>query len=125
MWMLLLAPFALLTLSQLLALVAFAQAAPSSGVGPVALAVPLVAYATAAVLSLGAVALAPLSARGPVPTPRDPLIGLAVLAGVMICAAPLLWGRTVDEFHLSHHLVRAAFVAGALVLYSWYVASHR
>lgn len=125
MWILLLAPFALLALSQLLALVAVAQAAPTSGAAGAALGVPLVAYTAAALLSIGAASLAAVPARFSAPGPREPLIALALLAGVLICAAPLLWGRTIGEFHLSHHLVRAMVVTGSLVLYSWYVASHR
>lgn len=125
MWIFLLAPFALLALSQLLALVAFAQTAPTSGAGIAALGVPITAYAAAAFLSISAVSLAAVPARFSAPGPREPLIALAVLAGVLVCAAPLLWGRTIDEFHLSHHLVRATVVAGCLVLHSSYVASHR
>lgn len=125
MWILLLTPFALLALSQLLALVAFAQAVPESGASPAALAAPLIAYASAALLSVSAVALAALPSRLGEPAPREVLIAFGLLAGVMVCAAPLLWGRTIGEFHLSHHLVRGALVAVCLVLYSWYVASHR
>lgn len=125
MWILLLLPFALLGLTQLLALVAFVQAAPTAGVSGAALGVPLLAFTAAALLSIGAAFLAAVPARFSEPGPREPLIALAVLAGVLICAAPLLWGRTIGEFHLSHHLVRAVVVAGSLVLYSWYVASHR
>lgn len=125
MWILLLLPFVLVSLSQLLALVAFAQAAPTVEAGGAALGVPLLAYAAAALLSIGATALAASPSRFFAAGPREPLIALAVLAGVMICAAPLLWGRTIGEFHLGHHLVRAVVVAGSLVLYSWYVASHR
>ena len=113
MWILLLAPFALLALSQLLALLALAQAAPA------------VVYAAAALLSVSAVVLAALPARAAGPAPRELLIALAVLAGVLVCAAPLLWGRAIGEFHLAHHLVRGALVGLCLVLYSWYVASHR
>ena len=125
MWILLLAPFALLALSQLLALLALAQAAPASGRAPTALAAPAVVYAAAALLSVSAVVLAALPARAAGPAPRELLIALAVLAGVLVCAAPLLWGRAIGEFHLAHHLVRGALVGLCLVLYSWYVASHR
>ncbi|MGY5766653.1 hypothetical protein ACXET9_15835 [Brachybacterium sp. DNPG3] len=125
MWILLLAPFALLALSQVLALVAFAQAASGTGASSAALAVPLIAYATAMLLSISAVVLAALPSRLAEPAPREVLIAFAALASLMVCAAPLLWGRTIGEFHLSHHLVRAALVAICLVLYSWYVASHR
>lgn len=125
MWIILLAPFALLALSQLLALVALAQAAPGTGLGLPALAVPAVVYLAAALLSLAAVALAVVPERLGPPGPKAPLIALAVLGGVLICAAPLLWGRTIGEFHLSHHLVRGLATAFCLVLYSWYVAAHR
>ena len=125
MWMLLLAPYALLALSQLLALVALAQAAPGTGLGVAALAPPAVAYTAAALLSVSSVLIAVAPARFGEPGPKAPLITLAVLAGVLVCAAPLLWGRTIGEFHLSHHLVRAVVVAAGLVLYSWYVAAHR
>jgi hypothetical protein len=125
MWILLLPPFALLALSQLLALVALAQAAPATGLGLPALAVPSVVYLAASLLSLSALVLAALPARVGDPGPRAPLIALAVLAGLLVCAAPLLWGRTIGEFHLSHHLVRALVTTACLVLYSWYVASHR
>ncbi len=125
MWILLLVPFALLALSQLLALVAFAQAAPTTGLSSAALGVPLLAYLGAALLSVGAVGLAAVPERISAAGPREPLIAVATLAGLLICAAPLVWGRSIGEFHLSHHLVRAAGVALALVLYSWYVTSHR
>ena len=125
MWILLLAPFALLALSQLLALVAVGQAAPGTGLGAAALSVPTVAYVAAALLSVAVVVIAAIPARVSEPGPRGALIALAVLAGALICAAPLLWGRTIGEFHLSHHLVRAAAVAVCLVLYSWDVAAHR
>ncbi|WP_156954026.1 hypothetical protein [Brachybacterium phenoliresistens] len=125
MWILLLLPYALLALSQLLALVAFAQVAPSQQAGVTALGVPLLVYLAAALLSTGAVSLAAIPARGAGTDPRGSLIALAALAGVLICAAPLLWGRAIGEFHASHHLVRGLLVAGSLVLYSWYVASHR
>lgn len=125
MWILLLVPFALLALSQLLALLALRQSAADGGLSAVALGVPAVAYAAAALLSVAVVVLAAIPVRVSEPGPRGALIGLAVLSGVLICAAPLLWGRTIGEFHLSHHLVRAAVVAVCLVLYSWYVAAHR
>lgn len=125
MWILLLAPYALLALTQLLALVALAQAAPAMGLGPVAHAVPTVVYLAAALLSLSAVVLAALPARLAPPGPAAPLIVLAVLGGLLVCAAPLLWGWTVSEFHLSHHVVRVLVTTACLVLYSGYVASHR
>ena len=125
MWILLLAPFALLALSQLLALLAFAHAVPETAASHAALAVPLIVYAAAALLSVSAVVLAALPSRLAEPAPREVLIAFAVLASAAVCAAPLLWGRTIGEFHLSHHLVRGALVAACLVLYSWYVASHR
>ncbi|HEX7352038.1 MAG TPA: hypothetical protein VF289_13640 [Brachybacterium sp.] len=125
MWILLLIPSLLLALPQLLALVAFAQATPSTGVDAAALGVPLLAYIAAALLSLGAVGLTAVPARVTEPGPPGPLLALAALSGVLICAAPLLWGSTTGEFHLSHHLVRAAIVAGCLVLCSFYVIAHR
>ena len=125
MSILLLVPYALLALSQLLALVAFAQAAPTAQAGATARGVPLLAYIAAAMLSLGSAGLAAVPARIAEPGAPGPLIGLGVLGGVLICAAPLLWGSTIGEFHLSHHLVRAAIVAGCLVLYSMHVVAHR
>lgn len=125
MWILLLVPYVLLAVSQLLALVAVAQAAPSTGLGAAALTVPMLAYLVAAMLSLVTAGLAAAPDRVLESGAPGPLIALAVLAGVLICAAPLLWGATIGEFHLSHHLVRAAIVAGCLVLYSTYVAAHR
>ena len=82
-------------------------------------------YLAAALLSLSALVLAALPARLADEGPRTPLIALAVLSGLLVCAAPLLWGRTIGEFHLSHHVVRALVTTACLVLYSWYVASHR
>lgn len=125
MWILLLAPYALLALSQLLALVALAKAAPAMGLGLPALAVPALVYLAAALLSLAAFALAVAPERLGPPGPKEPLIALAVLSGLLVCAAPLLWGRTIGEFHLSHHVVRALVTTACLVLYFWYVASHR
>ncbi|MCG8654831.1 hypothetical protein [Yimella sp. NH-Cas1] len=125
MWILLLTPFALIALSQLVALVALAREASGTGLDAVALGAPAVAYLSAAVLSLAAVVLAGLPDRSAGGGPREALIALAVIAAALVCAAPLLWGRTIGAFHLSHHVVRATLVAAALVLYSWYVAAHR
>lgn len=125
MWILLLAPYALLALSQLLAVVALGKAAPTTGLGPAALAVPAVVYLAAALCCVAASLLAALPARIASPGPAAPLLGLALLGGVLVCAAPLMWGRTIGEFHLSHHLVRGLVTTVCLVLYSWYVAAHR
>lgn len=120
-----LAPYALLALSQLLALVALAQPAPAMGLGSVAHAVPTVVYLAAALLSLCAVVLAALPARLAPPGPAAPLTVLAVMGGLLVCAAPLLWDWTVSDFHFSHHVVPALVTTACLELYSGYVASHR
>lgn len=50
---------------------------------------------------------------------------LAVAAAGAICLGPLWYGRTVGEFHLSHHLVRLGLVLVGLVLYFLYVRLDR
>ena len=115
--LLLLLPFALLVLAQVLSLVVLPGQIAEHQLAPAVASVPLLAYAAAALASGAALVLA-VQARS-----ADPWTGLlvqaatALVAAVLICAAPLLWGRSIHEFHASHHLIRAAVVAVALVLY--------
>lgn len=115
-WLLLLVPWAVLVLVQLLSLVALARELPgrprtgASTVATVGFAVAAVAVAVA----LG-LALRPGWGAGVVA-----VVGLLAAAG-----APLAWSRVTGELRPSHHLVRATFLLVCAVFYFWYVAAHR
>lgn len=56
---------------------------------------------------------------------RTPSITLAIVAGALIMAGPLVYGASIHTFTPSHHLVRLAIVAVIVGLFCWHVASHR
>ncbi|MGO1225703.1 MULTISPECIES: hypothetical protein [unclassified Brachybacterium] len=127
MMLLALVPFTLLTLMQLLALVAL-RSGLQEGVVSLAAAWPSVlAYVLAALLCCTALGLAlGLGAWGNGGDHSRVLaLTLGVGAGALVVLGPLLWGHAAGEFTLSHHLVRALLVAPAVVLYCWYVSAHR
>lgn len=57
--------------------------------------------------------------------PREVLILFSLLFVLSSLMAPLLVARALGQFHAVHHLVRAAVVVVALVLYWVYVNAHR
>lgn len=123
-------PFALLTLLQLLALVALRSGLQQdlSRVAPLWPAVTT--YVSGAVLCCAALGLAlVLTARakdsGPATDPIALALTLGVAAGALAILGPLLWGHATGQFTISHHLVRALLVAPTIVLYCWYVIADR
>lgn len=53
------------------------------------------------------------------------LAGLSLVTVVAVMAGPLAWGRSIGEFHLPHHIVRAGLLVLAMVLYWTYVSLNR
>lgn len=49
----------------------------------------------------------------------------ALVAGIFAMAGPLIWGCSISEFHLSHHLVRLCVVSVVVGLFCWHVTSYR
>jgi hypothetical protein len=43
----------------------------------------------------------------------------AVLGGLLACAAPLVWSRAQDSFHLHHHVVRLVWIGAVVGCFSW------
>ena len=125
MTLLLLVPWLALTVLQVPALVGLRGEATARDLTLGQVALPASVFAAAFVLAASALALALVDRRGSVELPLVVLVVPAVLAALAICAAPLLWGRAIDEFHLAHHMVRGGVVAGSLVLYFLHVAAHR
>lgn len=125
--MLRLLPFVLLTLMQLLALVAMRNGLQQSTVSLAAAWTSVMAYVSGAVLCIASLGLALLPrVREAVAGPGTALaLTLAVGAGALVMLGPLLWGHALGEFTLSHHLVRALLVAPTVVLYCWYVTADR
>lgn len=110
-------PWSLVVVSQLLALVAMRGELASRGLRASHVWPSLVGYLLAAVLGVPSLVGA---VRG-----WPSALALAIVAALCVSGAPLLWGRAIGEFHLSHHLIRLAIVVVALVLYWWHVALHR
>lgn len=136
MMLLALVPFLLLTLMQLLALVALRAGLQQPDLSPVAPLWPAMAtFVAGAVLCCAALVLAlTLAARATGPgtagaaatgTGAALALVLGVTAGALVFLGPLLWGHATGEFTLSHHLVRALLVAPTIVLYCWYVTADR
>lgn len=125
-------PFILLTLMQLLALVALHSGLQQQDFSPVAPLWPaLTAYIAGATLCCAALILAlALAAQRKGPgAATDTGVALAlvlgVTAGALVVLGPLLWGHATGEFTISHHLLRALLVAPTIVLYCWYVTADR
>ncbi|GGF44965.1 hypothetical protein GCM10010922_20830 [Microbacterium sorbitolivorans] len=115
--LLLLIPMALVALLQLVAAIGIPGEARAHDLE---LPAYLASWTLYAVGFLGAVASVVL-ARGPL-TLVVPLVAVTAAA---VVAGPLVWGHAIGEFHLAHHLVRAALLVVVLVFYFWYVALHR
>jgi len=114
---LLLIPMALVALAQLIALIGMPGEASTRALE---LAQYLPAWILYAVGLIGAVASIVL-VRGSLTVS----ITFVTVTAAAVMGGPLLWGHAIGEFHLSHHLVRAALLAVVIVLYFWYAALHR
>ena len=124
-----LAPFVLLTLMQLLALVAVRSALQETTLSLAAAWPSVTVYVAGAALCCAALGLAMLlGMRGTVSSQSTVLplaLTVGVAAGALVMLGPLLWGQAAGEFTQSHHLVRALLVAPTVVLYCWHVSAHR
>ncbi|GAB3810593.1 hypothetical protein GCM10028820_00380 [Tessaracoccus terricola] len=125
MTVLLLVPFVLAAVAQVLALIVLPGEGRDHGLSTAIAAIPTLLYALAAVACGAAVAVAAHSQFSSGGARAGWRVALAVVAAVLVCAGPLLWGRAIGEFHLSHHLVRAGLMVLALVLYCWHVSLNR
>lgn len=125
--MLRLLPFVLLTLMQLLALVAMRSGLQQSTISLAVVWPSVVAYVSGAVLCIASLCLAllPRVREAGADSGTALALTLAIGAGAMVMLGPFLWGYAFGEFSLSHHLVRALLVAPSVVLYCWYVTADR
>ena len=125
-----LVPLFLLTLSQIIAAFGIAGEASSRGIGVEAYRLPQFLYALAALGGLAGIVQAvvmrnPGNGRTPVWASTPAVVAVSLVTVVAAMAGPLLWGHVAGDFHLAHHLVRAALLAVVFVFYWWYVAANR